>query len=594
MHDVELRRLIEEARQGAISRREAVRRLSGLGLSVPMAGFLLTEAGVTDAAAPFVYKPTRRGGGGTLRLLEWQAATLLNPHFATGMKDGFGSRIFYEPLAQWDADGNLVPVLAAEIPSRTNGGLSADGKSVVWKLKKGVTWHDGEPFTADDVIFNWHYAIDPAAATTNLSAYRNLTIEKIDSHTVRVVFAAPAPFWPGQYSQVFLIPRHLFAPFAGAKSREAPNNNRPVGTGAYSFVEFKPGDMLRAVLNPRYHEPNRPHFDALEMKGGGDSSSAARAVLQTGEFDYAGSLAVEDDVLKRMEAGGKGRVELLSGSTTTAIYLNFTDPYTDVNGERSNPRTRHPLFSDPRVRQAMAHLIDRKSIETFLYGRQGSATSNYINHPDRYRSGAVAPEFDVSKANALLDAAGWRLGADGMREKDGKRLTLLYQASVGSAIQKFQAIVKRAAQKAGIAVELKAVIPSVFFSADEGNADTYGKFHADMQTYAWTNASPDPEGLMLCFVSWEVCSKANKWLGQNLVRWQNAEFDALYRAAETELDPVKRAGLFIRMNDLVVGDGYVLPVIDRKSVRVMARNLIAPMSGWQNDMATLPHWYREA
>ena len=538
MHEQKLRRLVEQARQGGISRRDVVRRLTGLGLSLPMAGFLLMQAGVATAATPFVYKPTRRGGGGTLRLLEWQAATLLNPHFATGIKDSFGSRIFYEPLAQWDADGNLVPVLAAEIPSRTNGGLSADGKSVVWKLKKGVTWHDGEPFTADDVIFNWRYAIDPAAATVNLSAYRNLTIEKIDSHTVRVVFAAPSPFWPGLYSQVLLIPRHLFAPFAGAKSREAPNNNRPVGTGAYAFVEFKPGDMLRAALNSRYHQPNRPYFDALEMKGGGDATSAARAVLQTGEYDYAGSLSVEDEVLKRMEAGGKGRVELLSGSTTTAIYLNFADPYTDVNGERSHPKTRHPLFSDARVRQAMAHLIDRKTIEAFLYGRQGSATTNYINHPDSYRSRAVAPEFDIAKANALLDAAGWRLGADGMREKDGKNLTLLFQASIGSVIQKFQAIVKQAAQKAGIAVELKAVTPSVFFSADEGNTDTYGKFYADMQTYAWTNASPDPEGLMLCFVSWEVCSKANKWLGQNLVRWQNSEFDSLYRAAETELDPV--------------------------------------------------------
>ncbi len=593
MNEKSLRTLIEQASQGAISRREAVRRLTGYGLSLPMAGFLLMEAGVADAATPFIYKPTRRGGGGTLRLLEWQAATLLNPHFATGMKDGFGSRIFYEPLAQWDADGNLVPVLAAEIPSRTNGGLAADGKSVVWKLKKGVLWHDGEPFTADDVIFNWRYAIDPAAATVNLSAYRNLTIEKIDSHSVRVVFAAPAPFWPGMYSQVLLIPRHLFAPFAGARSREAPNNNRPVGTGAYTFVEFKPGDMLRAALNPRYHEANRPHFDALEMKGGGDASSAARAVLQTGEYDYAGSLSVEDDVLKRMEAGGKGRVEILSGSTTTAIYLNFSDPNADVDGERSHPGTRHPLFSDARVRQAMAHLMDRKSIEVFLYGRQGSATSNYINHPDRYRSGAVVPAFDIVKANTFLDAAGWRRGADGMREKDGRKMTLLFQAAVGSFIQKFQAIVKQAAQKAGIAVELKAVTPSVFFSADQGNADTYGKFYADMQTYAWTNASPDPEGLMLSFVSWEACSKANKWLGQNLVRWQNAGFDALYREAEAELDAVKRAGLFIRMNDLVVGDGYVLPIIDRKSVRAMARNLIAPLSGWQNDMATLPHWYRE-
>ena len=94
------------------------------------------------------------GGGGALKVLWWQGATLLQPHFANGTKDQEGSRIFYEPLAVWDAEGNLVPILAAEVPSRDNGGLSADGKSVTWKLKKGVTWHDGAPFTADDVVFS--------------------------------------------------------------------------------------------------------------------------------------------------------------------------------------------------------------------------------------------------------------------------------------------------------------------------------------------------------------------------------------------------------------------------------------------------------
>jgi len=594
MTENELRRLVEQVRSGALSRRRFVQRMLGLGVSVPMAGLMLMDAGVAATPAAFAYKPSRRGGGGTLRLLEWQAATLLNPHFATGLKDGFGSRIFYEPLAQWDADANLQAVLAAEIPSRDNGGLAADGRSVVWKLKRGVTWHDGEPFTADDVIFNWQYAIDPAAATVTAGSYRNLRLEKIDSHTVRVVFAAPSPFWAGQYSQVMLVPKHLFAPYAGARSRDAPNNNRPVGTGAYTFVEFRPADFLRAAANPRYHQPGRPHFDALEMKGGGDSASAARAVLQTGEYDYAGSLVVEDDVLKRMEGNGKGRVQILSGSATTAIYLNVTDPAVEVDGERSSAKTRHPIFADPRVRRAIGHLVDRKSIETFIYGRLGTATTNYINNPARYRSAGTAAEFNVGKAAALLEEAGWKAGSDGIREKAGRKLKLLFQASIGAPTQKLQAVFKQAAQKAGIEVELKAVVASVFFSSDAGNPDAYGKFLADIQTYNWSNASPDPEGLMQCFVSWEVSAKANKWIGQNLVRWQNAEFDALFRAAEIELDPVKRATLFIRMNDLVVGDGYVLPIIDRMTARAMSHRLVAPLSGWHNDMSSLADWYSEA
>jgi len=558
-----------------------------------MAGLMLMDAGAAGSQSAFTYKPSKRGGGGHLRMIEWQGPTLLNPHFATGVKDSFGSRIFYEPLAQWDADGNLEPVLAEEIPNRDNGGLAADGRSVIWRLKRGVTWHDGHPFTADDVIFNWQYAVDPAAATVTLGSYRQLKMEKIDLYTVRVVFEAPSPFWPGQYSQVMLVPKHLFAPFTGARSRDAPDNNRPVGTGAYTFVDFKPGDLLRAAMYSGYHVANSPHFDTLELKGGGDATSAARAVLQTGEYDYASTLIVEDDVLKRIETGGKGRVEFLSGSATSAIYLNFSDPLVEVDGERSSPRTRHPVLSDERVRRAIGLLIDRQSIERFVYGRLGVATGNYINNPPRYRSARPSPEFDIAKASALLDAAGWKLAPDGVREKGGKKLILLFQASVGTIAQKVQSIVKQAAQKAGIQLDLKAVVSSVFFSSEAGNPDTYGKFYADIQTYNWSNDSPDPEGLMQCFVSWEVCSRANKWLGQNLVRWQNSEFDGLFRAAEIEIDPVKRAALFIRMNDLVVGDGYVLPIIARTTARALNRRLMAPLSGWRNDTASLPHWYRE-
>ena len=593
MIEKELRQLVEQVRCGNVPRRHFIERMLGLGLSLPMAGLMLMEARVAQAQAAFTYKPTRRGGGGALKLIRNDGPTLLNPHFATGLKDGFGSRIFYEPLAQWDADANLEPVLAAEIPSRENGGLAADGRSVVWRIKKGVKWHDGQPFTADDVVFNWQYAIDAAAATVTAGNYDNLKLEKIDGYTVRVVFPKPTPFWPGLYSQVMLVPRHLFAAYSGAKSRDAPNNNRPVGTGAYTFVDFKPGDLLRAAINPHYHEANRPHFDTLELKGGGDTTSAARTVLQTGEYDYAGALLVDDEVLKRMEAGGKGRVQFLSSSATTAIYLNCADPGTEVDGERSNPKTHHPLFSDPDVRRAIGLLIDRQSIESYVFGRQGEATTNFINNPPRYRSPNTKAEFSIEKAKAVLDAAGWKPGADGVREKGGKKLVLLFQAATGPVVQKYQAIVKHAAQKAGIQLELKSVVPSVYFSSDVGNHDTYGKFYADMQTYNWTNNNPDPENLMRSFVSWEVASKANKWLGRNMVRWQSSEFDALFRDAQTELDPVKRAALFIRMNDLVVRGGYVLPIIARTSARALNQRLVAPLSGWQGDTSSLPHWYRE-
>jgi peptide/nickel transport system substrate-binding protein len=191
----ELRDLIAAVKAGEVDRRSFVRTLGAFGLSAPFASLLLAQTGRAQALAPMEYKPTNAGGGGVLRTLFWQAPTLINPHFAVGTKDLEGSRIFYEPLAAWDGDGNLVPMLAAEIPNVEDGGIASDGLSVIWKLKRDVQWHDGRPFTADDVVFNWEYASDPATAATTLGTYRDVAVDKLDPHTVRVRFATPTPFW---------------------------------------------------------------------------------------------------------------------------------------------------------------------------------------------------------------------------------------------------------------------------------------------------------------------------------------------------------------------------------------------------------------
>jgi len=598
MPEARLRRWIADVHAGRLPRRQFLQRLAALGLAPPAAAALLAAAAHRPARAiapaPFHYRPTQRGGGGLLRVLLWQGPTLLNPHFATGTKDADGARVFYESLARWDVDGELQPVLAAQIPSRANGGVAADGRSVTWQLKTGVTWHDGQPFTADDVLFNAAYASDPATAATTGGNFRDIQFIKEGSHTVRVVFDKPTPFWASPYAVTSLIPRHLFAAYSGAKSRDAPANLKPVGTGPYRFAEFKPGDMLRGTLNPTYHTANQPHFDALEIKGGGDATSAARAVLQAGEFDFGWNLQVEDEVLRRMEAGSKGRVALSPGGTMEFIMLNFADPGTEVDGERSHASTRHPLFKDAAVRQAVNLCIDRKSIQEFIYGRAGVATPNIVHNPARFRSANLRPEFNPDKAAALLQAAGWKAGTGGVREKDGRKLKLLFQSSVNAARQKTQTVIKSALQRAGFDVELRAITSSVFFSADIANPDTTGRFQADIQMYASGMGQPDPERAMDRYVSWEIAQKANKWQGRNALRWRNDEYDALYRKAEGELDPVKRAAMYIRLNDLVCGDGYLVPLMFRLNVSALGARLQAPLTGWDLDMSTLAEWYRQS
>jgi peptide/nickel transport system substrate-binding protein len=598
MDERAIRSLIRDVKADRLTRRRFVQIMVGLGLTAPMAAQMLAASGVAAQPKPTspAFAPTKRGGGGPLKVLWWQAPTLLNPYFATGTKDQDASRIFYEPLGAFDPDGNVVPILAAEVPSAANGGVSKDGTSVVWNLKKNVLWHDGKPFTADDVVFTWEYNADPATASVYIGNYADLErVEKLDTHSVKLVFKKPTPFWSDPFCgyRGMIIPKHLFGSFKGDKSREAPTNLKPVGTGPYRFVDFKPGDVVRGELNPSYHQANRPFFDTIEMKGGGDAVSAARAVLQTGEFDYAWNLQVEDDILKRLEQGGKGRVEIWAGGSPEHIQLNNTDPWTEVDGERSSLKTKHPLFSDPVVRQALNLLVDRSSVHEQIYGRQGQTSANYLNAPSRFRSANAKWEFNVEKANALLDAAGYKRGADGIRVKDGKRLKLLFQTAINAPRQKTQAIVKQACAKAGIEVELKSVVASVFFSSDAANPDTYPHFYADIQMYTTTMGAPDPAQFMIAFVSTEAAAKDNKWAGRNITRWRNEEYDRLWRASETEMDPVKRAALFIRMNDLVIQNIVVIPVLWRNNVGAATTQLRGmDLSGWDSTFWRLPHWHK--
>jgi peptide/nickel transport system substrate-binding protein len=598
----ELRKWVDDVAKGRVSRRGFLRAMAGLGLSGALAAEMLASAGPamaqTGRGGPRGFVPTRRGGGGKLRLLWWQAPTILNAHLAAGTKDYDASRVVYEPLAAFDPDGGFVPVLAETIPTHANGLLARDGRSVTWQLKKGVAFHDARPFTADDVIFTWEFVADKATAAVTMGTYTNIDrIERLGDHAVRLMFKEPTPFWYDAFfdGRGHILPKHLFAQYKGANARNAPFNHRPVGTGPYRIVEFKPGDVVRYEINPNYHVPNRPFFDTVELKGGGDATSAARAVLQTGEYDFAWNMQVEADVLQRLEQAGKGRVEVYPTGNIEHIQINFTDPWTEVDGERSSLKRPHPILTDLKVRQAIAASVDRRAIAEQLYGKTGVESSNFLNSPKRFQSPNTRWEFDLQKASRLLDEAGWRRGPDGVRVKDGRRFKLLYQTSINPLRQKTQAIVKSALEKIGVQVELKSVNAGVYFSSDPGNPDTYSHFYADLQMYTTTMGAPDPQFFMEQFCSWEAAQKANNWARRNKTRWSNPKYDELWKQAQTELDPVKRAALFIQMNDLIIDEVVVVPVNWRNGVAAVSARLHGTeLTGWDSNLWHLANWYREA
>ncbi|KAF0124787.1 MAG: hypothetical protein FD152_2921, partial [Xanthobacteraceae bacterium] len=311
-----------------------------------------------------------------------------------------------------------------------------------------------------------------------------------------------------------------------------------------------------------------------------------------GEYDYAWNMQVEDEILLRMERGGRGKAIPVSSGNIEFIMLNTTDPWTEVDGERSSVKTKHPTLTDPAVRAAINLLIDRESVQKFIYGRGGRATGNFVNAPPRYVSPNMKYEFNIDKANKILDDAGWVRGADGIRAKDGKKLKFVYQTSINAPRQKNQAIVKQAAQRAGIDIELKSVTASVFFSSDVANPDTYSKFYCDIQMYTTTMLQPDPERFMLQLVSWEIANKENKWQGRNISRFSSKEADDAFKEAQNSLDPARRTALFIRMNDIFCGENIIVPVLARTRMAASSNNLVVQPSGWDLDLWMLNAWFR--
>src|SRR5688572_239734 len=604
MLDWTIRNLLEEFKSGGISRRQFITALTRVGIPIGVIATLLTSCGNegvpggTDVPAPdeSPFEPKQRGGGGQLKLLYWQAPSILNPHMTRGTKDVDASSLFYEQLVYLDADANFVPRLITEVPTLENGMLERAGKWVIWKLKPGVKWHDGKPFTADDVAFNWQYVSDPNTGAVTQGTYTRIrTVEKIGELEVRVAFTEPTLDWssPWSNSNGMLIPVHLMGRYKGKEARNAPQNLRPVGTGPYKIVEFRPDDLVLADINPDYHIENRPFFDRIELKGGGDAAGAARAVLQSGEYDFAWNLQVDGNQLEKMEQEGIGSIVKARGGTVEHVLLNFTDPNKEVDGERSSLKVPHPFFSDLKVRQAFALAIDRKTIVERLYVKTASVAHFYIWAPDKYLP-ELRWERDIAKANALLDEAGWKKGSDGVRAKGGTRMKVLFQTSVNKLRQDTQAVIKRDLESLGVEVELKEISPDVFFSGDPANDDTLMHFYADMEMFAQERAGPDDAVLFLqSFDSSQLPQKSNKWAKLNYSRYVNKQFDALHEASGKELDPVKFAELVKQMNQLLVEDVAVIPLVERSDVSGTRRNLRGhQLSGWATTLWALPFWYR--
>lgn len=513
-----------------------------------------------------------------LKMLYWQAPTIINPHLSTGTKDSEASRITLEPLATFNDKGELLPILATEIPTIENSGIAKDGLSVTWKLKQNITWSDGKPFTAKDVVFTYDFLSNKDVGSVTAGDYIIVkNVEAIDDFTVKINFKDVTPGWYVVFvgSAGMILPEHLYKDFNGVNAREAPYNLLPIGTGGYKVTQFKPGDSVIYEQNPYFREPEKLNFERIVLKGGGDATSTARSVLQIGEADYASNLQVEAKILKGLEAKGKGKVVTNFDAQSERILINHTNPNKETpEGERSSLKFPHPFFSDKKVRQAFSLAIDNNIIATQLYGYTGKATSNFVVAPLNLVSPNTRNEFNLDKAKKLLDETGWIDSNDnGIRDKNGIEMKVLFQTSVNPLRQKTQEIIKQNLQSIGVSVELKSIDASIFFSSDPANKDTVEHFYADLQMFTTGNLNPDPTAYLKSYTCNSISQQENNWSGDNYSRYCNPTYDKLWQQSTTELDVNLRQEIFIKMNDILVNEVAVIPLINRANVIGISNNL---------------------
>ena len=536
-------------------------------------------------------------------ILYWQAPSILNPYLSGGTKDFDAATLILEPLASIAPDGTLVPDLAESIPTLENGGVSEDLTTITWKVREGVVWSDGSPLTLDDFIFTWQYCTHEEGGCSSTQFFEDVVaMEDIGDNQLKITFGVPKPYPynPFVSQSSVVLNSQQFADCMGINMAACTEQNfGPIGTGPFMVEEFRPNDVVTYVANPNYREEGKPHFDRVIFKGGGDAESAARAVLETNEADYAWNLQISPAVLTGMEAAGNGQVVVAFSSSVERLMLNQTDVSPD-NPNRSvwmeDGSNAHPFLTIPEVADAMSLAIDRNIIAEQLYGAGGQAACNVVNGPPVNVSETyLGCSQDIDAANQILDDAGIvDSDGDGIREANGMPLNVTYQTSTNAVRQSTQALIKQWWGQIGIETELRNLSASVFFGGDPASPDTYQKFYTDVQMFTSGTAGPDAETFM---VRW-ICGKApgpdNGWLGRNVPRHCDAEYDQLFTELTVTGGIEARAELVKAMNDILIENGAIIPLVFRGSVSAHSNSLGGvDMNGWDSEMWNVQDWYRE-
>ena len=573
---------------------------------------MMTKTALLSAVAAMALAPMamadghegERGRDGELRIIYWQAVSILNPYLSGGTKDIEAASLVLEPLARYDDTGAMVPYLAAEIPTVANGGVAEDLTSVTWTLNSEIMWSDGTPVTARDVQFTWEYCTAEGGGCAQGAKFENVaSVDVVDDYTVTVNFTGPAPnpyqAFVGHESPI--IQAAQFTDCLGPRAPECTDANfGPIGTGPFVVTEFRVNDVVSFAANDTYRVASQPAFATVTFKGGGDALAAGRAVMETGEFDYAWNMQLAPEVIAEMAEGGVGTPVSAFGTLVERIEMNLTDPSPELDeGVRSTRAAPHPFLTDPIVREALSIAIDRELLVEIGYGQAGSATCNLVPAPAIYASDNTAClTQDIDRANAMLDEAGYvDTDGDGVRETpDGVPMSILYQTSTNAVRQDFQALIKGWWEAIGVETELRNIDAGVFFGGDPGSPDTFQRFYADVEMYANNFPGTDPQAYLGAYVCDNEPRPETQWQGENINRFCDPAYDALWTEMSETGDLDQRGLLGQQLNDMLTKDSNVIiPLVDRGRVSAHANSLGGVvLNTWDSELWNIAAWYRIA
>jgi peptide/nickel transport system substrate-binding protein len=452
----------------------------------------------------------------------------VNPIFNDLTPALFVDRLFNDPLFDHDGHGALVPLLARRVPTLANGDISRDGKTITIRLRPGVRWHDGAPFTSADVRFSWQAMMDPKNDVGSREGVDEIAdIGTPDPLTAVIHLHRPdATAIPLALPE--LIPEHLLR---GTDINHAAFNSAPVGTGPFRFVKWKHGDFIEFAANDDYYL-GKPKIGALRVIFIPKAATAA-LMLKTGELDIA---TLDEESYRQIYGSPQVAFSVAPARRTSMFFLNVT----------------RPALQDVRVRHAISYLVDRASIaKAESFERDAPKIANGFVGPGTlgYDSAAPAAPYDPKRAARLLDEAGWKLGPDGFREKDGRRLTLEFLAIAGSPNTE-ELLAQSMLRSAGIESFLKTYSREMAFAPEHsGGIIARGNFDIFFASYSY-RFDPDSSWLFTCA---QVEPK-----GFNESRYCNPHLDALEVAGRGTYDPSLRRRYYAEIQQVLNEDQPVI------------------------------------